>query len=492
MLNLLKKSKRLKYGSVALIFTVIFIAIVILINAILTALDSKFGLYADITGEQRYDISETTFELIGNIQDNIEIIFCNDRDKLIENDMMSMIVMLSEKYESEFPNISVRYLNIDRNLSEARTLAKATTETKLNRTHVIIRSANTEKARIVMKNSFFTLNFDGRSYYYYGFNGERRFTESILMLANSSDDKVAIITGHGENEDLATLAEVLMGAGYDETEQVKVNLATEDIPENTRLVIINNPQRDFLGYDSANSGNTDEINKLNKYLQNYGNLLVLIDNETGDLPELSEFLAEWGISYISGLVVVDPDNSISPDGKSIRASYNHDSENAAGKYIADKTDLSSSPTIMSSATPLIVDTDKAFSVLKSSANSIVYNGETRIADGEQTLMAISSHFEYDENQNERYTHVIVSGSTDFIHWDMASPSTNNADLVRNILTVAGTESVATDIRVKPFYDVDISGIRTASTRDMTLKLIFIPAGIVMIAGIAVFIRRKRL
>ena len=242
MLNLLKKSKRLKYGSVALIFTVIFIAIVILINAILTALDSKFGLYADITGEQRYDISETTFELIGNIQDNIEIIFCNDRDKLIENDMMSMIVMLSEKYESEFPNISVRYLNIDRNLSEARTLAKATTETKLNRTDVIIRSANTEKARIVMKNSFFTLNFDGRSYYYYGFNGERRFTESILMLANSSDDKVAIITGHGENEDLATLAEVLMGAGYDETEQVKVNLATEDIPENTRLVIINNPQ----------------------------------------------------------------------------------------------------------------------------------------------------------------------------------------------------------------------------------------------------------
>ena len=490
-MNNILKNKKFKYGSVALAFTAIFVAIIILLNAILTALDSKYGLYAEISGEQRYEISDRSHELLDGTDNEIRIVFCSPRDILQNSGLMSMIVTLAEKFEAEFPDISVSFVDIGRNISEARALAGASTETKLESTDVIIRSDKTGKVRIVKGPSFFTLSSDGQSYY--GFNGEMRFVESILAVVNASDDKVAIITGHGEDENLAALGEVLFGAGYDQTEQVKVDLSTGEIPENTRLVIINNPKRDFLGHSSAGAGNADEISKLNKYLQSYGNLFVLIDNETPALPELSELLSEWGIAYASGLVVEDAENSVSTDGRGIIAVYNHLTENSAGEQIAKKSDVSSSRTIMNSSTPLVLDADKgASAILASSPSAIVFNGKEPVAQGTWPLMAISSRFEYDENQNERYSHVIVSGSADFVHADMASAATGNADLMRNILGVVSTEKVASNIPVKPFQDTSIAGIGTATARDMTVKVTVIPAVLVLIIGIVVFVKRKRL
>lgn len=500
MFRKLLRSQKLKYGSAALAFTAVFIALIILLNAVISALDARYGLYLDITGEERYELSDITHQMFDGSDAKIEIVFCSERDKLLENRYMSMTVTLAEKYEATFPNISVRFLNTTRDYSEARRLAGAGTETQIASTDVIIRSAETGEARIVKGNAFFTQQEGSYNGAFTGFNGERRFTESILRVMYASDDTVAFITGHGESEPAADLVNILLGAGYDENEQLKIDLTTQDIPENTRLVVINNPRRDFFGYSATGTGSIDEISKLNRYLQNYGNLLVLINNETGELPELSEFLSDWGISYISGLLVTDPDNAIDSDSRQIIARYNHtpsdEGGNAAGAAIADRTDLSTSRTIMPSTTPLVLDDSKgATAVLLSSSTARAVSGETVLATGTQALMAISSHFAYEYNdlgeQVERYAHVIVSGSTDCFQ-SAISESTSNADLMRSILYVAGTEGVVTGIESKPFLDTSLSTIGTATSRKMTLFLTLLPTGIVLLLGIYVFIRRKRL
>ena len=54
-------SKRFKYGSVAVAFTVVFVAFVILLNAVFTAVANyNGGFYIDLTGEKIYDISDST------------------------------------------------------------------------------------------------------------------------------------------------------------------------------------------------------------------------------------------------------------------------------------------------------------------------------------------------------------------------------------------------------------------------------------------------
>ena len=163
-MNNILKNKKFKYGSVALAFTAIFVAIIILLNAILTALDSKYGLYAEISGEQRYEISDRSHELLDGTDNEIRIVFCSPRDILQNSGLMSMIVTLAEKFEAEFPDISVSFVDIGRNISEARALAGASTETKLESTDVIIRSDKTGKVRIFKGPSFFTLSSDGQAY----------------------------------------------------------------------------------------------------------------------------------------------------------------------------------------------------------------------------------------------------------------------------------------------------------------------------------------
>ena len=45
-------SRKFKYGTAATVFTVFFIAVVILLNAIVSAVDSKYSLYFDLTDEE--------------------------------------------------------------------------------------------------------------------------------------------------------------------------------------------------------------------------------------------------------------------------------------------------------------------------------------------------------------------------------------------------------------------------------------------------------
>ena len=65
-----------------------------------------------------------------------------------------------------------------------------------------------------------------------------------------------------------------------------INLAIEDIPEDTALLVSAAPQFDFL---------SDEIVKLEQFLSFGGNLMILYDPEMESLPMLENFLEEWGV-----------------------------------------------------------------------------------------------------------------------------------------------------------------------------------------------------
>lgn len=494
MFKNLLNSRKFKYGSVAVAFTAIFIAVIILINAVLSALDARFGLYFDTTSEKRYDIGEQTTALVGALEQPVEIVFLRDRDKLMENSYMSMIITLAEKYESSFPAISVRFIDRARNIHEINQFRRSTSDI-FNDTDVIVNHKQTGKFRHLRQTAFFTS--DGTNIV--GFNGEMRFTASILAVSRASDEKIALITGHDEMVSVS-FSEVLVNAGYDSNDTlVTVNLTKDEIPEGTKLVIISNPKRDFNGFDAEKSGSINEIAKLDKYLKNYGNLLVFVDNETGALPELSEYLSEeWGISFRSGLVIEETaEYSASTDGRSLIAQYNTDESNHPYAHeISRRVTAVSAPTVMSSSTPLYlssVGSKKVSPILTTSPHARVLNNKSVAGSGTQTLMAISTFMDYPDGMYEKFSHVIVSGSTDCIHSDMdlTKNSNANADLIYSILSVVSTEKTPIDIPTKLFSDTSIAGIGTATARNMTIKITLFPTLIVLAAGIYVFIKRSR-
>lgn len=491
----LLNSKKFKFGSVALSFTVMFVVIILLLNALVTVFDAKSGLYVDITGEQRYGIGDITIEKLSGVEDKIEIVFCTDRDILAGNEVMGMIVTLAEKYETTFSNISVKYLNTKRDFKEVMNLAVLVGQDKLDDTDVIIHAIDSERARLLKYSSFFLSDFSG-------FDGERRFTESILMTLNASNDKVVFLTGHRENTNPTRLKEVLAGAGYLDSQVEVIDLSKQNIPENTRLIIINDPALDFHGYESELKGNTNEIKKLDSYLKNnYSNLLVCIDHETKELPALRDYLSTtWGITYHAATAVEDRENSSTTSSDKIKPVY-YTSENGDDyivKHIVKGLDAYT--VVMGSCIPLEASGKSSgvvvAPVLTTSGNAVIYKGKESYSAKNVPLMMVSTLEAYPFNpetgvQDTKFAHVIVSGSTAFIHSDLEGTNSNSA-LVRNILSLVGTQSVTTDIKPKYFVDNKLETMKENDAKKITLVLTFIPAGLVAAAGIVVYVRRKRL
>ncbi|MGN1409872.1 MAG: hypothetical protein ACI4XJ_06815, partial [Eubacteriales bacterium] len=88
------QSRKFKYGSVATVFTISFVAIVVIFNIIFTALAGKYNWYVDMTEEQVYTLSEEAKELMSDIPDDVYIYFASDPDVLMNGTNASYTRMI--------------------------------------------------------------------------------------------------------------------------------------------------------------------------------------------------------------------------------------------------------------------------------------------------------------------------------------------------------------------------------------------------------------
>ena len=66
-------SRKLRYGGTSLAITALIIAVVIIINAIMTLLTQRFMWYGDMTPDLHFTISEECFDLIGAVSNEDDI-----------------------------------------------------------------------------------------------------------------------------------------------------------------------------------------------------------------------------------------------------------------------------------------------------------------------------------------------------------------------------------------------------------------------------------
>ena len=112
-------SRRFKYGAVATVFVVVFIAAVILLNVLVSAIDSKYSLYVDMTKDQILSIRESTVETVRRQLDEykenagqdfvITVTFLQARDTLETNQQSNWVVSLADSYAEAFPEIRVEF-----------------------------------------------------------------------------------------------------------------------------------------------------------------------------------------------------------------------------------------------------------------------------------------------------------------------------------------------------------------------------------------------
>jgi len=530
------RSRKFRHGSVAVILTAFVIAAVVILNVIFTALSQKYMWYTDMTTEKLYTLSDEAIALMDESfktvaaergEDiKVEIIFCDEKDNLMEETTQRYVLETALELQAAFPDIiDVKYIDVWTNPS-AVDKYRANDHSKIYSTNVIVTSGT--EFRVYALNAFYVFS-DENSTTPWSYNGEKKFASGILACIQAESPIACFTMNHGEALYDTSIYDLFVDAGY---VVESIDLATQEIPADCRMLVTYNPKADFLVKDKVSE--ISEIAKLDAYLDATNAYMVFVDPQTPVLPNLEEYLEEWGISFDRSVdmagdsysyTIKDTSQALTTDGYTIIADYS-----IGGLGASITTDMRSTnppKVIFKNAMSISYaknydailytnenaaegDTSDNFwygayysngvsrsiyDVFQTSANAQAYAGGEVAANATDIepfkLMTITRESRMVDNTNADYSYVLACGSTEFATEDLLESAVyGNTDVLLSALRSMGKELVIVGLKHKPFASTDIEIITTAQANQYTIVLTVIPAVVVFGLGIFVMVRRK--
>ena len=511
-----KDKRNLKYGSLSVTITVIFVALVIILNIIATSLSSVQGWYTDMTASSYYSLSDAFVEEMDKIlfSENGEKIYVNiilfAEEDVFRNysDMTIMIYQTFKELVEHYDNINLVAYNttVHPELAEKY---KTTALDTLSMDDVVFELCDEKgnalpgiPAKKYTARSFFMINTNTNEYI--GYNAETKILSAFALLAGKADRPTAYyLQGHGEPtlDEAGDWKEVLELGGF---EVKAIDLTTEDFApsKGDDIVVVNSPKSDLV-----HTAEFSEISKLKSFLgNNHGHLIVVEDADVPKLRAFEDFLSEYGLGF--GTSVKDNQHSVSGSGAAkIFADYSHTynpnkdslsaSDSLFAKLFGSKT--SNLPTTIFN-TPkevLILDSEKivagtnssstVFPLLKSYSTAQTIRGETTV-EGSVALMGVSRViWELNENID---SYVVAIGSSDFLSAEYES-SCANRNIMLELLRLMWDNTIEYDnIRYKSFDDTSLTDVSTAAANAWTLICVVAIPVAIGICGVIVYVRRR--
>ncbi|NLG79990.1 MAG: GldG family protein [Firmicutes bacterium] len=273
-------SRRMRYGSNALVLTCAVVAIVLMVNFIVARHPAKL----DLTQNKMYTLSEETRQVLRKIDRDIKITaFFPEGDAMGE-----MVKDLLKEYTRLSPKISVSFVDPDKNPSLAKQYEITAYGTS------VVESGS--ESRKVMQ--YDLVEYSGESQMP-GFAGEQAFTRAIIGVLQEEKKSVYFLVGHDERDlvqDYWQARSFLEGEGYTTK---TVNLATEGkVPQDAALLVIAGPQKDLA---------PKEVEAVQDYVNRGGSVMLLAEplRQKGQLSNLKAMVARWGVGMHDD-VVIDP------------------------------------------------------------------------------------------------------------------------------------------------------------------------------------------
>ncbi len=505
-----KDNRRYKYGSISVVFTIVFIALVLVINLVFSSLSLSGELTVDLTKEDFTSIGEESERLLTELGKDLDvtITFMSARDKFdVEANnynginLTGIVRDLAENYQRMFDGsgdkgtVTVQYKELDQDPAfEKKFLEESTT--KLTVMSVIVEGKH--HYRVLDLSSFFSLDENGK---YYAFNGEYRFTSAMLQSSIAESQVVTLTYGHGEpigadglipeSSSVAGIASVLSEAGF---EVKTANLASEEIDPRTEILIT---------YDPVTDISTDEADKITKYLASRNSYMVFVDSATPALDNLQAMLNDnWGIDYKPFYRVTDETHSLG-NSNTINVKYptlSPEEYNDSAAYQIHKTVSDMGGTI-ATALPESVELFVRDGRTKDefSAETVLTSYETAKSatesqagtEGEIPLMLLSKKQGYAENNATVYSYVMLVGSTEFANTKNLASTYGNKRVLLSSARIFSSNRVVPDIEYRAFGSTALE-IENGTAKTLTWLICTILPGIIIIMGIAVFLRRRHL
>ncbi len=275
------KKRTLLYGTNAFIFTVIILAILILVNF----LAYKRGKKVDVTEEKLFSLSDQTTKVLKSLDKEIKILaFFKD----IGEDRRQFQELIG-RYEDASDRIKVEFIEPEKEPGVAR-------KHDINQyaTVVLLSGENSIKIKLLDMFSGGIVK-----------NAEEEVTNGIIKISRAFKKTIYFLKGHGERDindstnlgGFGFLRKSLDGAGY-EVKELLLLREPGGITEGNSILVVAAPQKPL----------TDgEIGTIKDYLDKGGKALFMI--EPRQSPELVGFLKNYGFD-IEDNIIVDPQRKL--------------------------------------------------------------------------------------------------------------------------------------------------------------------------------------
>lgn len=512
------KGKRIRHGALSVVFTVIFVAGVVLLNVIFNMLLDRFDVAADLSDKSVYSITPATSEYIAKIEDDITIVVAEKESDFLNaavNDSSSTIQygqqvsQILKAFAAANPHISVEYKSLDDNPTFYSKYGAT-----LSARSIIIESKNTGRNRIITANDYLSPKyyFNGNeissteySYYYqmgmassgrlsmeFFAAAESSLLTSVMIVTNEDPVRVGYIDGDYSCSEPKALNDLLEANAYT-VEGIKLTNA-EKIDPDIDFLIIDAPIYDF---------SNDDINKIDVWLDNGGKygknmfFAAAATIDTKDLPNLTSYLKDWGISLESGYVyqtntdygsiqyptyqrleIQESDYSAGIDTvtkttqgdglKPITLLFEEESNYITASLVSSYGGAVIAPFDMEGFDPSKAEKSGAFTVVAESGKTR-YEGVDPFSS---RIFVASSHFLIDQS--------FLQGS-----------GINNSDLFLNIFnTASGKEEVEITVKPQSFAQETFEITGTQAKAITAVFAVIVPLTVIA-AGVVIIVRRKR-
>ncbi len=512
--KLIKNQALLKRGGYAMGITAAVLAGIIVLNVLVGVLAERVNLKFDMSLTAQNSMSEDNIKFVKDIDKEITVTLCATEDEYVGGYMdyyaqsyysvadnypeyYKQTINLMEKYHDYNKKIKIEY--IDPQSTEFSKISAKYPNEQINYGDIIVtcKDGGNERHKIIGYQDIYILtenqqysSYIGMSVYDVAANNiETALTSAISYAVSGKANKVAFITGHSKNDYSESYRELLKINNY-EIDVIDDTLVTNISDEYDALFIVA-PTTDFIDA---------ELDAIAKFLDNDGKyekgLVFFADATSPYLPNLYEYLEQWGIAVGEG-ILFDTEEYHLPNEPTVLYSFPFTEDEIVDGMIGCVTGYNVPVEALFDeentykVTPIVATLETVVGAPVGTANDWTGAGEYQKAS--YTTVMQSERMTYDKDNNEINNFVFVFSSTDFIYSEYAEMEQISN---KNIAFAAAERAVGAGDSGISFVSKTITNetyapLITQSSANLinTIFVFIIPLGLLAVC-IYVYIRRK--
>lgn len=465
-------NKRVRYGSFASVMTLAVIAIIVILNLIVSQLGVKF----DLTKDKMFSLSEQTQNIVSALDKEVNIypVYTKGYENTQFMEMLDKYKSLSDKIkiEAKDPNLNPAF--IKKYTENNETISSGS---------IIVESG--DRFKVLTPYDLVDYQFNAQIYDYQatGIALEPKVTGAIQYVTTDDLPIIYLLEGHSE----PSLNESALTSLTNENYTVRsLNILTAGkIPEDTDMLLINPPARDY---------SQEEADIINEYLTKGGKAIFNLALYSMPLPNYEKVLANYGVRP-QNMLILEGDRNNSLPGNPLYLIPNLDSHEITNPISDDKMlvilpvtqaiEELAQKNDSTKITPLLTTSKSSYA--KRNINSQTVEKEADDIDGPFNLAVLIEDSWFNDSESYQ-SKIIVISSTNLLDFNAGIP-TANMDFFMNSVNYLVDRQDSVAIRSKSLAMERLTLTANQGLILSAVSVIVIPA-IIIVIGVVIWLRRR--